>query len=216
MLAQSVRNADGPALERLLRLRRPAHDAGGGAGADRRADRARRRDRDACRCCEADGRVLAEAVVAPIPLPPFDNSAVDGYAVRFADLAPAGRDRCSPVTRPHRRRRPAVAAGGRRRGAHLHRRADAGRVRHGVHAGGRAGRGRPGGPAGGPEARREPAPGRRGRAGRRAPARPRTPPLAGGPVPSGGSRASTPSPCGVACAWRCSRPGTRSASPARR
>ena len=35
---------------------------------------------------EADGRVLAEPVIAPINLPPFDNSAVDGYAVRFADL----------------------------------------------------------------------------------------------------------------------------------
>jgi molybdopterin molybdotransferase len=38
---------------------------------------------------EADGRVLAERILAPVDLPPFDNSAVDGYAVRFADLAPA-------------------------------------------------------------------------------------------------------------------------------
>ncbi len=30
---------------------------------------------------EADGRVLAEDVVAPFPLPPFDYSAMDGYAV---------------------------------------------------------------------------------------------------------------------------------------
>ncbi|QEL23322.1 molybdopterin molybdotransferase MoeA [Bosea sp. F3-2] len=37
---------------------------------------------------EADGRVLAEAVIAPIDLPPFANSAVDGYAVRYADLLP--------------------------------------------------------------------------------------------------------------------------------
>ena len=29
-------------------------------------------------------------VIAPVDLPPFDNSAVDGYAVRHADLA-AGR-----------------------------------------------------------------------------------------------------------------------------
>jgi molybdopterin molybdotransferase len=36
---------------------------------------------------EARGRVLAEAVMAPIDLPPFDNSAVDGFAVRHADLA---------------------------------------------------------------------------------------------------------------------------------
>jgi molybdopterin molybdotransferase len=35
---------------------------------------------------EARGRVLAGDVIAPIDLPPFDNSAVDGYAVRHADL----------------------------------------------------------------------------------------------------------------------------------
>src|SRR3954449_1907206 len=38
----------------------------------------------------ADGRVLAEALVAPIDLPNFDNSAVDGFAVRFASLAASG------------------------------------------------------------------------------------------------------------------------------
>ncbi|MUV14847.1 gephyrin-like molybdotransferase Glp [Noviluteimonas gilva] len=32
-------------------------------------------------------RILAQDVVAPIPLPPFDNSAMDGYAVRHADIA---------------------------------------------------------------------------------------------------------------------------------
>ncbi len=37
---------------------------------------------------QADGRVLAEDVCAATPLPPFDNSAVDGYAVRSADLLP--------------------------------------------------------------------------------------------------------------------------------
>ena len=36
---------------------------------------------------EADGRVLAQALVAPIDLPSFDNSAVDGYAVRFCDIS---------------------------------------------------------------------------------------------------------------------------------
>ena len=35
---------------------------------------------------DADGRVLASAISAPLPLPPFTNSAVDGYAVRSADL----------------------------------------------------------------------------------------------------------------------------------
>ena len=34
----------------------------------------------------ARGRVLAADVVAPLDLPPFDNSAVDGYAVRHRDL----------------------------------------------------------------------------------------------------------------------------------
>lgn len=36
------------------------------------------------------GRTLAQDVRAPLPLPPFANSAVDGYAVRFADLAAEG------------------------------------------------------------------------------------------------------------------------------
>ena len=36
----------------------------------------------------AHNRVLAHDVIAPLDLPPFDNSAVDGYAVRHADLAP--------------------------------------------------------------------------------------------------------------------------------
>ena len=36
----------------------------------------------------ARGRVLAGDVKAPVDLPPFDNSAVDGYAVRHADLRP--------------------------------------------------------------------------------------------------------------------------------
>jgi molybdopterin molybdotransferase len=38
---------------------------------------------------EAAGTVLAETVPAPVPLPPFDNSAMDGYAVYAADLASA-------------------------------------------------------------------------------------------------------------------------------
>lgn len=36
---------------------------------------------------EALGRVLAENCLSPIPVPNFDNSAVDGYAVRAGDLA---------------------------------------------------------------------------------------------------------------------------------
>jgi len=44
------------------------------------------------------GRVLAEEVVAESDLPAFDNSAMDGYAVRAGDIAEATRDR--PVTLP--------------------------------------------------------------------------------------------------------------------
>jgi molybdopterin molybdotransferase len=36
---------------------------------------------------KADGRILARDIVAPLPLPPFTNSAVDGYAVRSRDLS---------------------------------------------------------------------------------------------------------------------------------
>ena len=38
---------------------------------------------------DADGCVLAADVIAPADVPPFDNSSVDGYAVRSADLAGA-------------------------------------------------------------------------------------------------------------------------------
>src|SRR5258705_331803 len=37
----------------------------------------------------ANGRVAAEHVVAAVDLPTFDNSAMDGYAVRAADVAKA-------------------------------------------------------------------------------------------------------------------------------
>jgi len=36
------------------------------------------------------GRVLAEDVVSPLDVPAHDNSAMDGYALRFADLKPSG------------------------------------------------------------------------------------------------------------------------------
>jgi molybdopterin molybdotransferase len=54
---------------------------------------------------DALGRVLAHDVNAPIALPSFDNSAVDGYAVRHADIASAGETRLALVDR--------VQAGGR-------------------------------------------------------------------------------------------------------
>ena len=47
----------------------------------------------------AGGRVIAGDVKAPIDLPPFDNSAVDGYAVRHADLDPMAETRLAVVER---------------------------------------------------------------------------------------------------------------------
>ena len=47
---------------------------------------------------DAHGCVLTEDVVAPAPLPSFDNSSMDGYAVRAADVAGASPDR--PVVLP--------------------------------------------------------------------------------------------------------------------
>jgi molybdopterin molybdotransferase len=38
---------------------------------------------------DADGRIVAEQIPSPIDLPPFDNSAMDGYAVRASDVATA-------------------------------------------------------------------------------------------------------------------------------
>ncbi len=39
---------------------------------------------------DADGRVLAESIQAPFALPPFDYSAMDGYALRASDLVGDG------------------------------------------------------------------------------------------------------------------------------
>jgi molybdopterin molybdotransferase len=46
---------------------------------------------------EADGRILAGDISAPLPLPPFTNSAVDGYAVNSGDLPPR-EEAAFPVT----------------------------------------------------------------------------------------------------------------------
>jgi molybdopterin molybdotransferase len=47
---------------------------------------------------DAHGLVLAEDVTAACPLPSFDNSAMDGYAVRVDDVAAASEE--NPVTLP--------------------------------------------------------------------------------------------------------------------
>lgn len=39
---------------------------------------------------QADGRVLAADCIAPLQVPPLDNSAMDGYAVRSAEVAQVG------------------------------------------------------------------------------------------------------------------------------
>jgi molybdopterin molybdotransferase len=46
---------------------------------------------------QADGRILAADISAPLALPPFTNSAVDGYAVRGGDL-PLQHETAFPVT----------------------------------------------------------------------------------------------------------------------
>jgi molybdopterin molybdotransferase len=45
---------------------------------------------------EADGRILARDLAALLPLPPFTNSAVDGYAVASGEL-PKGEERAFPL-----------------------------------------------------------------------------------------------------------------------
>ena len=91
--------ADGAAHRRLLRLlgaaaagrRGRAHHR---ASASRRSPRSRR-----CRSPPRAGACSPRDVVAPIDLPPFDNAAVDGYAVRHADLAANGETRLAVVER---------------------------------------------------------------------------------------------------------------------
>ena len=46
---------------------------------------------------EAMGRVLAEEIVSDINIPPFDNSAMDGYAVRAVDVAMASPETPVPL-----------------------------------------------------------------------------------------------------------------------
>ncbi|MBK1733793.1 hypothetical protein CKO15_00540 [Halorhodospira abdelmalekii] len=61
---------------------------------------------EACPLAQIDGRICAEQVTAPIALQPFDNAAMDGYAVRHADCAPA-----SPTALPQLRIVATVTAG---------------------------------------------------------------------------------------------------------
>lgn len=60
---------------------------------------------DAVTTFDADGRVLAQDCVSALQVPPQDNSSMDGYAVRCADVAAAG------VVLPVSQRIPAGSAG---------------------------------------------------------------------------------------------------------
>jgi molybdopterin molybdotransferase len=86
---------------------------------------------------EADGRVLAADLAAPVSLPPFFNSAVDGYAVRFADLTPGAETRLAVGGRVPAGAEAAAARAAGRRCASSPARPCPG-LRHGLHAGGRA------------------------------------------------------------------------------
>ena len=110
--------------------------------------------RRCCRRCprrrsplaDAHGRVLARDVAAAVALPGFDNSAMDGYAARWADVAtaaqspvrlpvaddiPAGRTDVVPLAPGHRAadhdRRPAAGRRRRRRPGGADRRRHRGR-----------------------------------------------------------------------------------------
>jgi molybdopterin molybdotransferase len=48
---------------------------------------------------EAAGRVLAQDIIAPVNVPPFDNSAVDGFAVCSDDLDPGAEKHLTIVDR---------------------------------------------------------------------------------------------------------------------
>jgi molybdopterin molybdotransferase len=55
--------------------------------------------RESVMLLQAHGRVLAEDIIAPVNVPPFDNSAVDGFAVRAGDLDAEGETRLKIVDR---------------------------------------------------------------------------------------------------------------------
>ena len=81
------------------------------------------------------GRVLAADVVSPLAVPGHDNSAMDGYAVRFADLAPGRETTLTRVGESFAGKPSGATVGRRPVRAHLHRRRDAAGRRHRRHAG---------------------------------------------------------------------------------
>ena len=85
-------------------------------------------------------RVLAEDIVSPVDVPGHDNSAMDGWAVRYRGSCRRRRYHADARRRIVRRQAVFRTARIRRSGAHLHRRGDAQRRGHRRHAGARAAR----------------------------------------------------------------------------
>ena len=83
-------NFHSPSPAARATLARPARTAASSRSTSRQPRRLRSREPSkepsGLPLFEATGRVVARDVLAPIDLPPFDNSAMDGYAVRCADL----------------------------------------------------------------------------------------------------------------------------------
>ena len=103
------------------KLARPARTAGSFRSTSRQPRRSPLREpskeTERVPLLEAAGRVLARDVLAPIDLPPFDNSAMDGYAVRLRRsrrrrtmAASACRHGSPQATRMPRSARPAKVA----------------------------------------------------------------------------------------------------------
>ena len=88
----------------------------------------------------ARGRVVAADVKAPVALPPFDNSAVDGYAVRHADLRSDGDTTLAIAGRLTAGARDICGNQGRRSNSNFYRRSDAQGRGHRFHARRRNGR----------------------------------------------------------------------------
>ena len=55
------------------------------------------RETETVELVDADGRILARDIAAPLPLPPFTNSAVDGYALPGSEL-PRDNEQAFPVS----------------------------------------------------------------------------------------------------------------------
>ena len=208
---------DGAAQRRLLRLQRTAASGRRRRASDRRARRRRSPDKRRVPLREARGRVLADDIIAPVNVPPFDNSAVDGYAVRADDLERRHARRASPSSigsPPAMPQATRVKAGEAIRiftGAPMPAGADTVFMQEDCRVDGdsvdRAAR---------PEARRQPPACRRGHARRRAW---RCRPAGGSACSTWRSPPRSVSPslmCAGACGSPCSRPATRSSSRARR